>query len=72
MLTLTLSSCSMCVCTCITCVSSRADRDQMGPVLCDGLYWELVLTKWGLLHNSDCRQGSSLRALDDTADSTYR
>lgn len=57
---------------CITCVSSSTDWDQMSPILCDGLYWELVLTKRGLLHNSNCCQGSSLRALDDTADSTYR
>lgn len=44
----------------------------MGPVLCDGLYWELVLPEWGLLHDGDCRQRSSLGALDDATDSTYR
>lgn len=58
------------VCVCVTCASSSSDGDQMGPVLCDGLYWELVLAERGLLHDGDCCQRSSLRALDDPADST--
>ena len=60
------------VCVCVTCASSSTDGDQMGPVLCDGLYWELVLPEWGLLHDGDCRQRCSLGALDDATDSTYR
>lgn len=63
---------SVYVCMCVTCTSSSTDRDQMGPILCDGLYWELVLTERGLLHNGNRRQRSSLRALDDATDSTYR
>lgn len=44
----------------------------MGPVLCDGLDGQLVLTQRSLLHDGDGGQRSSLRALDDAADSTYR
>lgn len=55
-----------------TCACSSTNRDQMSPVLCNGLDWQLVLTEWPLLHNGDCCHGSSLRALDDATDSTYR
>lgn len=55
-----------------TCACSSTNRDQMSPVLCNGLDWQLVLTKWPLLDDGDCCHGSSLRALDDATDSTYR
>lgn len=57
---------------CNSCATSSVDGDQMSPILCDGFYWELVLTEWSLLNDGDCCQGSSLRALDDATDSTYR
>jgi len=39
------------VCAHITCGSSSGDGDQMGPVLRDGPYRELVLTERGLLQD---------------------
>lgn len=60
-----------CVCVRLTCASGSTNGDQMGPILCDGLYWELVLAERSLLHDGNRSQRSSLRALDDTTDSTY-
>lgn len=61
------------VCVCVfTCASSSTNGYQMGPILCNGLYGKLMLTEWALLHDSNCRQRSRLRALDDATDSTYR
>lgn len=44
----------------------------MSPILCNGFDWQLVLTKWSLLHNGDSCQRSCRRALDNATDSTYR
>lgn len=62
----------VCVCVCVTCACCSADGNQMCPILGDGLHRQLVLTYWGLLHNSDCCQRRSLGALNDAADSAYR
>lgn len=56
----------------LTCAGSSTNRNQVGPVLCDGLDGQLVLTQRSLLHDGDGGQRSSLRALDDAADSAYR
>lgn len=53
----------------LTRAGCRTDGDQMGPVLCDGLYRELVLTERGLLHDGYRPQRRPLRGLDDAADS---
>lgn len=42
-----------CVCVRLTCASGSTNGDQMGPILCDGLYWELVLTERSLLHDGN-------------------
>lgn len=60
------------MCARVTCASSGTDGHQMGPVLCDSLYWELVLTERALLHDGNCCQRSRLRALDDATDPSYR
>lgn len=61
-----------CVDVRVTCASCSTDGDQMGSILCDGLDWKLMLPERALLHNGDCCQRSSLRALDDATNSAYR
>ena len=70
-----MSSVSECVCVCVcacvrvTCASSSTDGNEVGPVLCDGLYGELVLAERGLLYDGYRGQWGGRRALDDAADS---
>lgn len=56
---------------CFTCAPGSTDRNQVSPVLCDGLDGQLVLAQRSLLHDGDGCHGSCLRALNDATDSAH-